>query len=248
MIIRGIIFDINGTLIDIQTDEGYEEIYRAISHFLTYQNIYMNRWAVKDAYFNIMDTQRKASGEKYSEFDAVTLWNEFIRQYSMLGSLSIQQRNQIALFLAQIYRGISRFRLQLYPDVKTVVSTLFKRYKLASVSDGQRVWAVPELKAVRLQSFFNPIIISSDYGYRKPDPRLFKAALTKMRLKPKNVIFVGNDMYRDIFGARQLGIKTVFFLSNQGRSKMEGVTPDYIIYRFSELIQAVKFLENQSEK
>jgi len=245
MIIRGIIFDINGTLIDIQTDEGYEEIYRAISHFLTYQGIYIHRWDVRDAYFRIMNTQRKAGGEKHPEFDTVALWREFIRQYSSPGSFGPEKRNRISRFLAQMYRGISRNRLQLYSDVKTVLSELSGRFKLAAISDGQRVWAIPELKAVGIDSFFKPVIISSDYGYRKPDPRLFEAALTKMRLKPKDVLFVGNDMHRDIFGAQQLGIKTVFFLSNQGRSKMEGIAPDYIIYRFSELTQAVIFFENQ---
>jgi putative hydrolase of the HAD superfamily len=52
-------------------------------------------------------------------------------------------------------------------------------------------------------------------------------------------------MYRDIFGARQLGMKTVFFSSNQGRQKMDGVNPDYIIYRFAELKQAIDFFESQ---
>jgi putative hydrolase of the HAD superfamily len=36
MDIRALLFDVNGTLIDIETDEGLEEIYRAIGHFLTY--------------------------------------------------------------------------------------------------------------------------------------------------------------------------------------------------------------------
>ena len=31
--------------------------------------------------------------------------------------------------------------------------------------------------------------------------------------------------------------------SNQGRQHMEGVAPDYIIYRFAELIKAIEFFE-----
>jgi putative hydrolase of the HAD superfamily len=33
------------------------------------------------------------------------------------------------------------------------------------------------LCAVGLLKYFNPIIVSGDYGYRKPDPRLFQKAL-----------------------------------------------------------------------
>ena len=41
--IRALLFDANGTLIDIETDDWMEEAYRAISHFLTYQGIRMRR-------------------------------------------------------------------------------------------------------------------------------------------------------------------------------------------------------------
>ena len=80
MNIKAILFDVNGTLIDIQTDEGAEEIYRGISHFLTYQGIYVHRWEVRDEYYRLMDEQRRASGEAFPEFDAVELWREFLRR------------------------------------------------------------------------------------------------------------------------------------------------------------------------
>jgi len=142
-----------------------------------------------------------------------------------------------------MYRGISRHRLELYPDVKSVLDEFKPRYSLAVVSDGQSVWALPEMRAMGIDSYFDPIVISSDYGFRKPDPRLFQAALDGIGAGPEEVLFVGNDMYRDVFGARQMGIRTVFFTSNQGRQHMEGVEPDYIIYRFAELRQAIKFFE-----
>ncbi|RJQ62005.1 MAG: HAD family hydrolase [Desulfobacteraceae bacterium] len=244
MIIQGIIFDINGTLIDIRTDEGCEEIYRAISHFLTYQGIYIDRREVREAYYRIMDEQRKASPEEHPEFDAVAVWREFVRRHS--GSFALpSDKLEHPRFLAEMYRGISLQRLRLYPDVKDLLDDLGSRFRLAAVSDGQSVWALPELRAVGIDSYFDPVIISSDFGFRKPDRRLFEAALSGQGLAPENVLFVGNDLYRDIFGARELGMKTVFFSSNQGRKEMDGVNPDYIIYRFAELSQAIDFFERQ---
>jgi putative hydrolase of the HAD superfamily len=148
-------------------------------------------------------------------------------------------------FLAEIYRGISRQRLKLYPEVKTVLDALRTRFRLAVVSDGQSCWAVPEMRALGVESYFDPIIVSSNYGFRKPDGRLFEMALSRLGLAPKQVVFVGNDMYRDIFGAVRLGIKTVYFSSSQGTKEMEGVEPDYIIHQFAELRQAISFLERQ---
>ena len=132
-----------------------------------------------------------------------------------------------------------------YPGVLDVLNDLRPRYRLAAISDAQSAWCLPEMRAVGLDGYFDPIIVSGDFGYRKPDPRLFTAALTALRVAPENALFVGNDMFRDVYAAKRLGIKTVFFSSNQGGKQAEGVTPDYIIYQFPELRQAVEFFERQ---
>jgi len=246
MNIQAILFDINGTLIDIQTDEGNEEIYRGISHFLTYQGMYVHRWDVRDQYFRLMDEQRSASGEAFPEFDVVELWREFLRRRPEAShALPPEKLRWMPLFLAEMYRGISRFRLQLYPEVKNVLEELQPRFKLAAVSDAQSAWALPEMRALGIETYFHPIIVSGDFGFRKPDKRIFEAALGGLNLPSENVLFVGNDMYRDVYGAKQLGLKAVYFSSNQGRKTAERVEPDYIIYRFVELRKAIAFFEGQ---
>lgn len=246
MIIKAILFDINGTLIDINTDEANEEIYRGISHILTYQGISMRRWEVRDEYYRIMDVQRKTSQEKYPEFNVVELFREFLnRRFSALGIIPPDKLKWLPVFLAEAYRGISRNRLQLYPGVLDVLNYLRPRYKLAAISDAQSAWCLPEMRAVGIDGYFDAIIVSGDFGYRKPDLRLFTAALTALRVAPENLLFVGNDMFRDVYAAKQYGIKTVFFSSNQGGKQAEGVKPDYIIYQFPEMRQAVEFFERQ---
>ena len=49
MAIKGILFDLYGTLIDIETDESMDEIYRAIAHYLTYHGVYLHRREVRAA-------------------------------------------------------------------------------------------------------------------------------------------------------------------------------------------------------
>ena len=148
----------------------------------------------------------------------------------------------LPLLLAETFRAASRFKLELYPGVREVLDELRPRYRMAALSDGQSVWALPELRSVGLEKYFDPVIVSGDLGFRKPDPRMFELLLSQMELSPDEILFVGNDMYRDIFGAGQLGIRTVFFRSNQGDQRPAGREPDYIIYRFSELPEAVRFL------
>jgi putative hydrolase of the HAD superfamily len=234
MIMKGIIFDINGTLTDINTNEWLDDVYRVVSNLLSYQGILLAPIALKDMYFQIMKEQRSAHAESHPEFDAVAIFRQIVTQQAteFTRSLPSEKIEQLPLVLAETYRAASRFRLQLYPGVMDTLRQLQPKYHLAAITDAQVAYALPELNAVGLSGFYDPIIVSENFGYRKPDDRLFKKVLAGMKMQPSEVLFVGNDMYRDVFGAQKLGIKTVFFKSNQGVQEKVGVQPDYIIYNF----------------
>ncbi len=243
MDIRALIFDINGTLIDIETDERMEQAYRAIAHFLTYQGITLHRWEALNLYFQIMKEQFERSTEIFPEFDVVAVWREILKRQGsdVTRSLPPRKLQQLPLFLAELQRGISRKRLSLFPQVLEVLNQLREHYLLAVVSDAQSAWALPELRAVGLHEYFDPVVITGDYGYRKPDARLFQTALDRLQVLPNQAIFIGNDGYRDIFGARQLGIKTILFRHTQDMPRPNEAEPDYIIREFAELTRALAF-------
>jgi putative hydrolase of the HAD superfamily len=239
MAITGIIFDLYGTLIDIETDESMEEIYRGIAHFLTYEGIYLHRGDVSSLYWQLLKQQKQDSNEKYPEINVEALWNSFLKQHGIVSSSS---RKRLSLILSHLHRGLSRKRLQLYPDVQQVLEELKPNYRMGIVSDAQSCFALPEIKATGLAEYFDPVVISGSDGYRKPDPRLFEKALDLMKLKASQVIYVGNDMYRDIHGAQRAGIKTIFVNSNQGEKQYEDVKPDYFAHFFKDVSQGIASL------
>ena len=237
MDIRAIAFDVNGTLVRIQTEDGDEQIFRSAAHFLTYQGIDLHRDQVRDLYFQIMKEQLRASPEEYPEFDSVGIWRAIIDRH-MTGftrALPAGKLRQMPLFLAEMARGIARRRLGLYPSVREVLDVLRGRYPLAVVTDAQSANARGELHKVGLLGYFDPVVVSGDHGYRKPDRRLFQFALDGMNVAAGNTLYVGNDMYRDIFGAREAGMKTVMFDSDQGSKAHPGCVPDHTITDFRDL-------------
>ena len=104
---------------------------------------------------------------------------------------------------------------------------------------------LPELRAVHLSEFFSPIIISGDYGFRKPDPRLYQTALDELQVLPEQAIFIGNDRFRDVWGARQVGMKTILFCPNGNPGGPPDREPDYLLYQYSDLPQALEFFATQ---
>jgi putative hydrolase of the HAD superfamily len=79
--------------------------------------------------------------------------------------------------------------------------------------------------------------VSGDHGYRKPDRRLFQLALDGMGMAAENALYVGNDMHRDIFGAREAGMTTVMFESDQGADVHLDCVPDHTITDFRDLLK-----------
>lgn len=190
-----------------------------------------------------MQQQRAQSAETFAEFDVVEVWREFLRNKASdyFRSLPSVKREQLPLFLAELHRGIARKRLRPYPQVQETLDQLRSHYHMAVVSDAQSAYAVPELRAVGLLQYFNPIIVSGDHGYRKPDPRLFQKALDVLQVRPEQALFFGNDLFHDIFGAQQVGMKAIFVSYNQGNTSPQTITPDYTICRFAELHQAIDY-------
>ena len=169
------------------------------------------------------------------------IWRTIIeeRLTDFTKGLPAEKLAQMPLFLAELYRGISRRRLSLYPYVREVLGVLKTRYPLALVTDAQSAYARGELNQVGLLDYFDPIVVSGDYGFRKPDRRLFQIALDGMEVAAEHTLYVGNDMYRDIFGAREAGMKTVMFNSDQGTKEHPGCVPDYTITDYRDLLKIV---------
>lgn len=241
--IKGLLFDLNGTVIDILTDETDPAIYRATANFLSYYGVEISPDCLKEMYFELNKKQRKNSLEEFPEFDVEKIFSSIIESFA--GNTESVFPG-LAACAARVFRGASRHQLQPYCGVNDVLDQLKTKYRLAAVSDGQSLWAVPELESAGLSHYFSSVTVSGDLGFRKPDIRIFQEGLRKLGLESHEVIFVGNDMYRDVYGAALAGMKTVFFKSNQGDHSSHGREPDYIIYDFRELPRAVEFLENHS--
>jgi putative hydrolase of the HAD superfamily len=242
MDIRAVAFDVNGTLVRILTQDGMDQIFRSVAHFLTYQGIDLHRHQVRDLYFQAMKAQQQASPEEHPEFDAVAIWRGIVQdhQTAFTRALPPEKLAQLPLFLAEMYRGISRCRLRLYPHVREVLDRLRERYPLAVVTDAQSAYARGELHKVGLLDYFDPIVVSGDHGFRKPDRRLFQLALDKLGVAPEHALYVGNDMHRDIFGAREAGMWTVLVDSDQGEDAWLDCAPDY---RIADLRDLLKLLD-----
>ena len=92
--------------------------------------------------------------------------------------------------------------------------------------------------------YFNPIVLSVVFGWRKPDPRIFLHAASLMGVQPRNCAYVGDTISRDVLGARRAGFGLVIripsFLSSQVDKGDEGVQPDAEITDLREVLALLR--------
>ena len=109
------------------------------------------------------------------------------------------------------YRRARGSALVLYPHVQYTLLELIKRgLRLAVISDAPRAQAWLRLASLQLHNLFDHVVTYEDTGARKPSPEPFRKALELLKLEPGQTLMVGDWAERDVVGAAQLGIPTVF--------------------------------------
>jgi putative hydrolase of the HAD superfamily len=97
----------------------------------------------------------------------------------------------------------------LFPETREVLESLKDRgIKLGVVSNfDSRVYNV--MRALDILSFFDAVTISSETGYAKPQPEIFKLAAIALHTEPARVLLVGDSLRDDVIAGRQAGLQTV---------------------------------------
>lgn len=143
------------------------------------------------------------------------------------------------------YRRAREAALVLYPHVQMALMELVKKgLKLAVVTDAPRLQAWLRLCQLNLHHYFDVVITYEDTNKRKPDPEPFKKALETLKLDYHETVMVGDWVERDIVGAKQLGMKSVFARYGD-RFDTADSGADYEINDILELLDIISELSEQ---
>ena len=141
---------------------------------------------------------------------------------------------------------------ELIPGAADTVRELKRRgYPLALVADGPVSTFHNILSTYRLFDHFDALAISEDVGVDKPASRMFIHALNQLSLTARDydrVMMVGNNLVRDVKGANQVGLISVWLDWAPRRSKIpadDTEVPRYTIKTPAELLCLIDSLENE---
>ncbi len=221
--IKAVIFDLDNTLVDFMLMKR-QAIDAAIN-------------AMRDAGLKLSNEEiRKGIDEIYEErgIEFQKVFDELLyREFSKI-DYKILSAGVIA------YRRARETALVPYPHVTMTLIELSKMHiKLGVVSDAPAKEAWLRLCYLNFHHLFDAVVTFEDTGRRKPNPEPFKKILDMLQMQPSEAMMVGDWAERDVVGAAQVGMKTIF--ARYGNTfGTEISNADYDIDDISQVIDIVK--------
>ena len=265
--IKVIAYDFYGTLFisgvgDIGVDDGNPDK-EILLDALSASNVKIENQNAGKEGFNIYNEvvnktiiNLKRKGIEYPEPDIRAVWKDVIEQMEKRDLVSFQPYEDL-------YGSIAiEFEARMNPvwPMPNVTETLHhfkKRGYTQSIISNSQFYTPIVLEALTDQSLeelgFSDELLHWSYEeeMKKPDLRFYKNYLKKLadydpELMPHHVLFIGNDMLKDIYPAKTVGMKTALFAGDERSlkwrkedSRCNKILPDLIITDFSQLTDCV---------
>jgi len=192
--IKAVIFDLDNTLLDFMK---------------------MKEYAVKAAIAGMieagLDIDDEESYKKIVSIYEEEGWeNQQVFNYFLDRTVGEVNNKYLAAAIVA-YRRAREANLLLYPNVNhTLVELMKAGIKLAVVSDAPSREAWMRIYYLNLHHHFDFVLTFDDTNARKPSPIPFQMALKELKTEPSETLMVGDWPERDVAGANNIGIRTIF--------------------------------------
>jgi putative hydrolase of the HAD superfamily len=182
----------------------------------------------------------KESIESMQEQPPYKVWSEYIFSEFHLDPEKLSKVSEELMVALEL----NFFQREIRPEVPEVLEKIQTTgMRMGLISNVCSYGQVPQsLQAYGLLDYFNPLVLSSRYGRRKPDPAIFQYAAGLAHVPTSECLYVGDRIARDIVGARRAGFKYAVQIVNEfdHGEEDEGALPDARIYRMTELLDFIQ--------
>lgn len=221
--IKAVLFDLDNTLIDFMAMKKMSSRAAVLAMLDTGLNI-KKETAIKKLY-------KMYENHGYED---QRIFNKFIKE--LTGKIDYK----ILASAIAAYRKVKIGYITPFPHARTTLLQLKQKgLKLGIVSDAPKLQAWLRLAELNFLEFFDVVVTLNDTGKLKPHKKPFEKAVKLLKLKPEEILFVGDNPERDIKGAKKIGMKTV--LAKYGQYvKSKKIRADYEILDIKKITQIVK--------
>ncbi|MEM7102974.1 MAG: HAD hydrolase-like protein [Bacteroidota bacterium] len=213
-----LVFDLDDTL--------YNEITFVESGFRAVANYLASAYGLsKNTIFEELWSELQANGRG-------KVFNKVLKDYDLLSKKSV-------LKCLSTYR--THFPdIQLHKQGKSCLER-FQDHTKFLVTDGNKIVQYNKVKALGIEPLFKKVFITHRYGLKasKPSPICFRKISQMERVKPEEIVYIGDNPNKDFVGIKPLGFKTIRVLTGHFRNqaKPEAFEAHFSIDSLDELTE-----------
>ena len=121
----------------------------------------------------------------------------------------------------------------LLPSAKELLDHLKDRYTLHIITNGFAEIQSIKMNSAEIAHYFTIVVTSENANAKKPDPLVFKYALSAAGASESESLMIGDNYQADILGAKSVGMDTVFY---NPAGLLVDDAPTYDIRHWKELL------------
>ncbi|MFL7794916.1 MAG: HAD family hydrolase [Anaerolineae bacterium] len=233
--LKAILFDVDDTLFDRNGAQlmaldviarEFRDLFTGIDHFL-----------LVDAF---LESDRLTTVEFYG--DIPTIKNVRVRRAQVfLDLLGLDGAQADAL--AKLY-------VAMYPRMDApvdgavaLVEALASRFQLGVISNSLPDVQYQKLETLGIRHFFGCVVLSEEFGIRKPDPTIFWHAIRLLGREPEECLYVGDSYAADVVGAKRAGLQVCWFNPNGLHPPQVGVECDFEVRALAQVCEILNEVE-----
>lgn len=259
--IKAVIFDVYGTLVvsgsgdvgSIDHTDRSSVIRRACDRLNISESVDGPiSWQDLRSAIDQMNAERKSSNCVSPEIDVISVWRELLDQKGL--QFSTPATSQVVR-LATYFEAWANPTWPMPAACDAVHQLSSRGFCLGIVSNAQ-IFTNLLVEDLEFSKKNGTSVFQSDlsffsnrFRHSKPGPRLFDAlsnALRRRNILPQEAVYVGNDMLNDVWAAKQIGMKTAWFVGDRrsarersGDSRCAKLSPDLVITSLPQLLECL---------
>ncbi|RNA69942.1 HAD family hydrolase [Alteribacter keqinensis] len=221
--IKAVLFDLDGTLLDRDT---------SVRHFI--QNQYDRMGMLLGNVSKARYTERFIELDERGYVWKDQVYKELTAEFSITDITWSELLNDYLVSFQGHCVG--------FPHMAETLKQLKRdRYKLGIVSNGRVPFQLNNIRALGIEPYFDTIVISEREEIKKPDADIFHRALDRLGVKADHAVFIGDHPVNDVKAARAAGMKAVW----KETAALECTDADRVMRDFRTLPGLITSLEQK---
>lgn len=201
MALRAVIFDLDDTL---YTMRGLHEL--AAAHAL---ELAIARGIDRDA---LTKAYARGRADVFARLDGMPSSHERLLHFAAALEILGINPYRLAPQMDEAYWAFYYDHMVEKPGMRQVLQNLRERgIKIAICSDMLTRQQCEKLCRLGIENSIDVLCCCDEVGYEKPDHRVYAYALQKLGMTKDEVVFVGDNIHKDVLGPLSFGMEAIWF-------------------------------------